>query len=817
MTILEEYIEGQGLGRIERLVQLKTVLDVPRGASGPAHLVQTEKGIFLAAAWSPDIGRAIDLTAVSMLRYESGWIADAIVVDTVPHGIPARQGAAVKEIIAIGRLLASAPETRRTTAGDPDNRYVERGAPHEEAWLTTRLQSGEAVLAWLETGTQTETGSSIVPGVKAWWRYLLTDRRALRVAVSEVGDVVVREVPGVLVVEDRVGRDTITGGGATWVSSLKNDVKYQEIAAVPAEDPVARTRTIAFLNYARRGAASASVLAAVHLLERLADAGVATKADEALLALALDEENVGSVAAKLAGMPREDLTALTSWCESVRVDDDYARRLLLELLGLEQDPTSIAAWSAGLHEQVRSRLQEKDTVALAGADIELAEHLLVAGRRDDAAQVLEARLELLPDQELEDILPADGDDLTAGQGGQYLRIRVLELLVAARSGEDRDVATLAELARLQPLVASHLSALAEVSDGALKDRAATAVALLEAGGVALGEPPDVPASVRPLSLEQIEQIKHPMARSSGVFGWLQSRVAKVAAPDHSAVRAYAERATAGPLVDALTDAAVALGGASPTAYVSRGEKSLGMQSFEEPEPFLLVGADHVAVEGPYSLTASEMAFAVGAELAHLRFGHSRITNSEVWDGTWDVGLQAANLFGTVLTFGGANIVASMLGRRDAFAAVTRVVTPDTLKKAAGVGGMVHTGADYAEQGRGIVDGVRSRADTGDSEIGKKHEEVLAAHRVMQLTADRVGLVMCGDLRSAVRAMFLTQKASRDELALAERHGVATSLGRRDSDGRVMLQDLAVRTAALISFWLSEEYPQLLQALRSLPE
>ena len=39
-------------------------------------------------------------------------------------------------------------------------------------------------------------------------------------------------------------------------------------------------------------------------------------------------------------------------------------------------------------------------------------------------------------------------------------------------------------------------------------------------------------------------------------------------------------------------------------------------------------------------------------------------------------------------------------------------------------------------------------------IAPAYEDLLAAHRAMQLTADRAGLLLCGDLRSAIRSIFV---------------------------------------------------------------
>ena len=87
---------------------------------------------------------------------------------------------------------------------------------------------------------------------------------------------------------------------------------------------------------------------------------------------------------------------------------------------------------------------------------------------------------------------------------------------------------------------------------------------------------------------------------------------------------------------------------------------------------------------------------------------------------------------------------------------------------------------------------------------------------MQLTADRAGLTICGDLRAAVEAIFLSTAENRAELPLVRRHGLVTALGRRDGQGGLLNQALAIRLAALFSFYLSSDF-EALRAAATGPE
>jgi hypothetical protein len=98
------------------------------------------------------------------------------------------------------------------------------------------------------------------------------------------------------------------------------------------------------------------------------------------------------------------------------------------------------------------------------------------------------------------------------------------------------------------------------------------------------------------------------------------------------------------------------------------------------------------------------------------------------------------------------------------------------------------------------------------DISPSNDKLVVAHRVMQLTADRAGIVFCGDIVAAVRSMFLTSRAYQPELYLAQKNDLVTCLKRCDEKGNYILQDLAIRIGSLISFFLSDDYQHLRQKI-----
>jgi hypothetical protein len=222
---------------------------------------------------------------------------------------------------------------------------------------------------------------------------------------------------------------------------------------------------------------------------------------------------------------------------------------------------------------------------------------------------------------------------------------------------------------------------------------------------------------------------------------------------------------------------------------------------------VVIGAEHLDPDSDAFMEPAALTFAVGTEVAHLRFGHTRLTSTEVWDGIFHKG-------GTLLELVGA--FAGPLGLLGSAVGGLRRVS--LIQGLLGSVELVSKGAGRAAGAMGFARGVRKAGDEHGAsrpqrtEIGQRHGELLAACRLLQLTADRAGLVLGGDLRAATEAIFLASADYRAELDLARRHGLVTTLSRRDASGELMHQALAVRLAALFSFYLSDDYAVLRQAL-----
>lgn len=831
------FVQEAGHGTVHRCVPLRGDLTLPDGRTAAPWLCQTRHGVWVAAA-SGDQGKAIDILAAHPAGYEERLLGDRLTVGLLRFTVPYGKASAARRALAMGRLLREAEFPVFTDLPKPGGPWVEDMTEVEQVWLAAHVAPADPVLAWLHTTTPALAQHALLQGSPPNWRLLVTMEKACLVAVSSVGDVSVLQLPaGPLEVIEQTGRNQVVVGDLSWSTTLTNGTRFIWVAPLPAASGARRVREAARI-IARPGTDDGRRIATRLLSNLEAETDPLDTLFQATLAADPDAQpgTLASEAVRVLRTTDGGDHRLADWMTGWEPPLELARAVLDAALESADSPEA-AAWALPFHQAFRNRVvaDSDDRFERTEADIALAEHYIYAGDRAEAARLLEPRLAALPDEDLASVLPPEGANLTEGEGGQPVHIRVLELLVAARGRSERaDAATLATLARHQPLVGRRIGQLVEHLDtGNLRHRAARLQAILEPAG--LSTPPvfDAPPS-RSLPAAMVELVPHPVARTGGALAKVQAALAKVSPPDVGVLRRYCERLTrrASPdAVSAVADACVMLGMPAVPAYLSAGEHATGLRSHEEPEPFLLIGGEHLDADSDLFLSPSELRFAIGAEVAHIRFQHSRITSDEVWAGVWDKGATALTATASLLPFL-RYLPVDLIGHDRTYRAVRTVVPERWLRTIYGVtdaarlatavptdlGKLGDAAAGTLEVATGAASRITALSPTSgtdpgpSSDIGPDDRRLIAAHRVMQITADRAGLVLCGDLGAAIRAIFLTQSRLRPELIVAERVGLADALGRTDSDGAPLFPGLGVRVAALTAFWLSDDYARLRDAI-----
>ncbi|HET7541944.1 MAG TPA: hypothetical protein VFK05_18850 [Polyangiaceae bacterium] len=303
-----------------------------------------------------------------------------------------------------------------------------------------------------------------------------------------------------------------------------------------------------------------------------------------------------------------------------------------------------------------------------------------------------------------------------------------------------------------------------------------------------------------LSTQLIETtLSHPLARGqNSLVAGAQKLIALSPEPDHAALSDYCEALDGHEHPQAkraLEAARLAFGLPNLRAYVSRGKKSIGMRGYEGKTPYLLLGKAHLEPGSAYCMSEAELCFAIGAEALHLRLGQARLTSNEVWAGAF-----ARTKGGVELALG----LLPLLKGLPLAAPVTKFL--DKLPEPA-----LRRALEILL--RFESDRHRAPAELGapPSALSHINENLVAAHRLMQMSADRAGLVLCGDLRSSVRGLLMVRPDTHAMLEAMALSDLVSVLLESDIEP-ALRSDLVVRVAALLHFFVSDDYLTLRRAL-----
>lgn len=796
---------------------------------GEAWLVHEKARLVLryvqpSAERSDDVTEAqyeeVHLVSADELRYAMGARDDELILPIAKFRVPKTHREKVRSALALERIHA---RSLRADAGPdvemPFSRYIDGDNAIHRGWLRHNLEVRETVLAWLETDEKLEVSSSL--GQKsAVAFFLLTERRCALVAISALGDSTYLPLSGESwSVRAIAGREKAVFDDVTFSSANWGGKRFQEIFEAIAYKGAARILEVARCAWINGKAKSDECLEVRRFLAN-ADPQRVPPAFLLRESLENDENNENNENNEFSPSDDARLQAMSAWADRRLVLPGAGRvfrawhlplRVGKNWLRLARDNSSRidVEFALELHALLRETLlaEAGDDFECAAIDVDYAEHLVETGRTDDAMVVLESRLSALPSEELRDLLPSVHEDLTAREAGQRYRVKLLETMSHASGNDEQRRAQMhLELAKLEPLVPSRLHAVSNLGRGHVQNAAHQVLSILEPGGL-LPFSQDLCAenddTVRPFGSDLLfSRLQHPAAREGHVLGVLQRILGGASVPDHGALQDYCERLSRDSIAQrALSDATVGMGAAAVAGFVSRGEKAVGVRAYESAQSFLLVGGAHLEETSAFQMHPWELRFAIASEIAHLKFRHTRLTRDEIWTGA-----VAKGRFGMEMVVG----ILPVLKGVDLIDKLWKII--DGYQK--GPLGKVMRGVDIAEKAVQKVRGPRASlpANAKEKMVAPPNEHLVAAHRVMQLTADRAGLLFAKDLGAAIRSMFLVSHDYVSELPTVERYGLLPSLSRRGEGGDILFQDLAIRIAALIGFYLSDDYLRLREAL-----
>ena len=853
---VEKYVGRRDLGEIQNFIKLKKKKTPPPKKDIEAFLIQTIKGVYILDPERRDPEKLIDLWNSDDLRYHSKMAGDLIEVEGQRFKILPGDGGSAKRALAVGRILHD-HRFSNFSRGIPafESGFVEKSDRLWEVWLQAALRPEEHLLALLETASKISFEKSILDSASAYYHFVLTTHRNLLVAISEAGDVDLAELPRrQLDVEHSIGRSTVRCGDEQWATTVTNESVYKKIREIAGQNPADALRAVGLIIWHDKGFKKIGSVRKIFEILRRMDGATPLDAVTGFIIkyLKSDKKESDDTSEQI----QQDLMAafkeirksehssqyliewFRQWDFPVSVGEDVLK-YLMRIMETAED----ARWTLPFHRyiyEMRIKTTSK-MIPLILFDIAIIEHLILAEQYASAKEIIEKRLEQLPSEELLDLLPQRDEDITEVPGVQQIRVRLLELLdVAKQNLNEENFETVFSLAVYKPFELSRIEQLENFENNQIAARAAAVKQLLSRQGLQADTSGTLPelSRVSPLLKKDLDLLRHPLTRKGKILGKLQGALARTSTPDFNHLRQFCKKATAAGeqlIIDIVGQVCLALGLRVVPAYLSHGEKSVGVRAFEGDPNFILIGSKHVEPDSEYFLAPLELTFAIATELTHLKFKHARVTSRAVIDGTFEKGKFAIETIAALLPFlkfipidkimskspSGVplNMLRKIYGVEDGRQLMSKVgadISPlltagsDGLKKLK-KGSRLTT--DQDESNRSSKEGgpKYSNADEDLSEdISPSNEKLVVAHRVMQLTADRAGIVFCGDISAAVRSVLLTSRTYRPELYLAQKNDLVTCLKRCDEKGNYLLQDLAIRIGSLISFFLSDDYQQLRQ-------
>ncbi len=438
-------------------------------------------------------------------------------------------------------------------------------------------------------------------------------------------------------------------------------------------------------------------------------------------------------------------------------------------------------------------------------DIKYSQFLIKTEEKRKARKILKKLLKNLPDETISDLLPPPDLNPVSENSGQLLKIKVLELLAATKSKDSSDD-EIRKISLLQPLNEKITEKLISVKDEKLKQRAKEARNILYGNDLFSETDPACPVDYKPLSKEKIyNRLRHPSVTGKGKLYNIRKWISEIEEDDYTAVKNYSERIFPehyNTLYAVLKNTGEVFGINDAEFYISKGKKSDEIIGYEAAPPYIILGNQYLDKNSPKYLNLCEIRFAVAAEFTHIYFKHTKLTTKDIWRGLAEKGAIAADAALAVIPVAG--FLAGALKSVPKLNLVSKIF-------------------------RGTASGLSSGKSAYDAALrlseyyGKKRKpkkekqkqkNLIAVSRLMQYTADRAGLLICGNLTSAVKSVLLTEKFDNDIICEIKASSLKEFLLRQNEDGTYKHQNTALRIANLFSFYFSEDYEVLRKDIKA---
>ncbi len=428
-------------------------------------------------------------------------------------------------------------------------------------------------------------------------------------------------------------------------------------------------------------------------------------------------------------------------------------------------------------------------------DFKYSEFLKKTNRNKKAAGVLKDLLKHLPDETITEVLPPETSDLFSDKSGSILKVAVLDLL-ARVTDKTNAPEELRNMLLLQPLNEKRLKKAAESKKKSLREKASEVSEILN-GEIIPADKEFCNDDLRPVKTSLLEKhLPHPLLLEHGRYDKLRKQISEIPPNDYSSVKAYSEKADEdnyGDLYKILQNTAVVFDTGDIDLYISRTDGSNRITGYDGNPPFIIFGSDFYDDNSARKMNFAEICFSLASETACIYFKNTPLTSSDFRCATFEGGLKAAEAALTLIppavnVFSGSVKDAAKLYE---------------LFGLSGFSASDNTVSIY-ERALSLV-----RFYGNKKKVEKEKEyNLAAAFRLLQYTADRAGLLFCGNIASSISAVLRTSGIPDDAFSVAKESSLKEFLSEKNEDGTFKYLPVALRTANLISFYFSDDYDLL---------
>ncbi len=692
---------------------------------------------------------------------------------------------------------------------DSDNFFIDETHLNERLFLQNILKEDETILCKLNISSFKEDAKNTFKDAENS-TFIVTDKDVCIAVFNKKGILLYFEsLSQKFSISRRIGKNAINYGTITWYPKRNNSSRFSDLKDIQDFTENSRIREIARLCYINK-----EYISAENLFQILADKEknpfnqlsllfIKSKKNKDSVKEYISENDFGKTIREILNTEDSELKILELF-ENWEIDYNDKTTFLqffADIAESEEEKEKILPFYENIREEFKKN--NKDLINQTVFDIKYAEFLINSGHKRKASQILKSLLKHLPDETVSNLLPEKTLNLTGDKSGKLLKITVLDLMAKAKGNED-SVKEIQKTAQLQPLNETRLKKLAYTKDDELKEKVTEIINILNNAGLCYTDELNYRTDYSELPVNIINDIlRHPAMLKKGSFYSVQKWLSKVKTDGYSTVKSYSEKITNESnqkLFELLKNIGKIFNINQTEYFVSKGEKSTGVIGYEGGTPFLIIGHEHLNKNSNLYLNMNELQFAATSEFAHIYFKHTKITSQDVWRGVADKGSFLINTLLDVVP--AAGIVGKSVKNVHKLNNLTKIIK--TSNK------LVSNVKNAYDAALKVTDFYRKKIKT--SSKTEKEEKLLAASRLMQFTADRAGLVVSGNVKSAVKAIFLTSKYNSDLFDEVKNSSLKELLLKENNDGTFKHQELAIRFANLFSFYISDDYQQIRKIL-----